>query len=468
MFLSLTTTAPLATDLGFLLMKNPANLYTRDLAFGKAYVFYPEATEERCTAVLWVEVDPVELVRGLGKGKDIGIEQYVNDRPYVASSLLSVAIAQVFSTALSGRSKERPARAAEALPLEAVLPAVRCTGGEELARALWEPLGYEVRTDRLSALAAGARSVLSLRLLATRPLHELLEHLYVLLPVLDDAKHYFVGPDEVEKLLRRGEGWLPRHPARELIVRRYLRYRRPMVELALERLDADEDDPGQAQEREDARFGPEGASLSACRLDAVVSALRGDALIPSRILDLGCGQGALLERLAREGGVRELVGVDVSPRCLARAAARLRLDSRPPSHVPAIKLLQGSAVYRDARLKGFEAAALVEVLEHVEPERLPAFERAVFGEANPKRLVLTTPNAEFNVRMPGLRPGERRHPDHRFEWDRETFRVWCARVAETHGYHVRFLPVGPEDPQVGPPTQLAVFDLSGAGPRRSA
>ncbi|MBI5368298.1 MAG: 3' terminal RNA ribose 2'-O-methyltransferase Hen1 [Planctomycetes bacterium] len=459
MFLSLTCTAQDATDLGFLLLKNPANLFTKDLAFGRAYVFYPEAGAERCTAALWVDVDPVGLVRrqgssGGGGGRAAGLEQYVNDRPYVASSFLAVALADVYSTALSGRSKERPERATELLPLEACCPAVHCAGGPRLAAGLFEPLGYQVVAEPCPADDPAARRVWSLRLSARTTVRDLLTHLYVLLPVLDDAKHYWVGADEVEKLLRRGEGWLPTHPLRELIVRRYLRYRGGLARAALERLGG----PDEETDDEESTYAPAELTLYQQRVAAVAAALRGDGLMPARVLDLGCGEGRLLEALAHETGMRELVGYDVGARSLERAAARLHLDRRPPAQRPAIKLLQGSLVYRDERIKGFDAAALVEVIEHVDPDRLPALERAVFECAAPRRLVVTTPNVEYNVRMTGLAPGKRRHGDHRFEWSRVEFRTWCARLGAAHGYSVAFRPVGPDDPEVGPPTQLAVFE----------
>src|SRR5690349_1303230 len=129
MLLTITCTAPDATDLGYLLHKNPGSLFERATAFGTARVFYPEATPERCAAV--------------------PLAQYVSDRPYAPSSFLSVALGEVFSTALGGRSKERPERVDEKMPLTATLHAIDCDGGEDLIRRLWEPLGYAVAVERL-------------------------------------------------------------------------------------------------------------------------------------------------------------------------------------------------------------------------------------------------------------------------------------------------------------------------------
>src|SRR5262245_37942708 len=138
MLLTISTTHSPATDLGFLLHKNPARPQSVDLSFGTAHVFYPEADERRCTAALLLEVDPVGLVRGRrGPAGDGGaLEQYVNDRPYVASSFMSVAIARVYGSALSGTSSERPDLAGREIPLQAKISVLPCRGGETFLRRL--------------------------------------------------------------------------------------------------------------------------------------------------------------------------------------------------------------------------------------------------------------------------------------------------------------------------------------------
>lgn len=240
MLLTISTTHEPATDLGFLLHKNPARVQTEALPFGQAHVFYPEADETRCVAALLVEIDPVALVRGR---EDVGrAEQYVNDRPYAANSYLSVAIGRLFTTAMSGRSKERPELAEAAIPLVAELPVI--AGDDSLVRRLFEPLGYDIEIQEAQLDESfpewGTSPYVSLRLGGTRRLQDLLMHLYVLIPVLDGKKHYWVAEDEIEKLLRRGEGWLATHPERELIVSRYLKRQRSLTREALERLLADE------------------------------------------------------------------------------------------------------------------------------------------------------------------------------------------------------------------------------------
>jgi 3' terminal RNA ribose 2'-O-methyltransferase Hen1 len=460
--LTITTTAAPATDLGFLLHKHPERVQEVELSFGKAHVFYPEATEARCTAAVLLEVDPVALSRGRRESGRGPLEPYVNDRPYVASSFLSVALSRVLGTALSGRCEKRPELVDRALPLEARLAVLPCRGGETILRRLFEPLGYEVAVVRHVLDPRfpgwGDSPYFTVTLRAGRPLHELLTHLYVLVPVLDDEKHYFVGDDEVEKLLRQGEGWLAAHPERELIARRYLKHQKGLTRDALAQLvDEGAEDPDataevQAVEEEQVE---ERVSLAEARTGAVLAVLRGEGA--KSVLDLGCGEGRFLRTLLKEPSIERIVGLDVSHRVLERAAERLRLEQMPERRRERLTLLHGSLTYRDKRLEGFDAAAVIEVIEHLELVRLRAFERVLFEFARPRVVVVTTPNVEYNVHFTDLPAGRFRHRDHRFEWTRAEFQAWARGMAERFRYDVKFLPVGPDDPATGAPTQMGVF-----------
>jgi 3' terminal RNA ribose 2'-O-methyltransferase Hen1 len=463
MLLTIRTTHRPATDLGFLLHKHPEHVHTREFPFGIATVFYPEASDTACEAAILLDVDPVGMVRGRG-GKS-GIEdQYVNDRPYVASSLLSVVLSRWFNSALAGRCERQPDLPGIELPLDVRLAAVPCRGGEVFLRSLFEPLGYEVDATRRELdpdlPVLGPSRLFTVTLRATRRLREVLTHLYVLIPVLDDQKHYWVGDDEVEKLLRHGGGWLDTHPARDLIVSRYLVHQRGLVRDAIARLTAEEQPEEEAisQQKDEQEASIEQTiSLNDQRLDAVFTALKASGA--TRVLDLGCGEGKLLRRLLRDQQFVEIAGMDVSGRVLDLAEARLKLDRLAPKQRERIRLIHGSLMYRDLRLNGFDAAAVVEVVEHLDPPRLRAFERVVFESARPGTIVLTTPNAEYNVKWPSLPAGQFRHQDHRFEWTRVEFEAWATHVATRFAYDVRFLPVGQVDDQVGPPTQMAVFTV---------
>lgn len=485
MFLTITTTGGSATrpatDLGFLLHKHPDKAQTFGTSYGAAHVFYPEVSTERATAALLLEVDPSALLRrGKGKGKgrggapDAALAQYVNDRPYAASSLLAVALRTVFSSALRGDCRALPERAEEPMPLTIEVPVLPAKGGPALVNRLFEPLGWRVTAEPVVLDERfpewGESRYVRLSLDGELRLAHALRHLYVLLPVLDDAKHYWVSPDEVDKLLRFGEGWLPSHPEHKLITSRYLSRRWSLARQAMERLElarlADSDDVEveeldnavAAEVPEDAEERP--TPLAVQRREAILAELRGSGA--ARVLDLGCGQGQLVAALLKETRFTEVVGMDVSVRALDIAARRLHLDRLGERQSARVRLLQGSLTYTDARLKGYDAAVLSEVVEHVDPPRLPALEYAVFGAARPRTVVVTTPNAEYNVRWETLPAGHVRHADHRFEWNRAEFADWARAVAERYGYGMRLVPVGPDDPEVGPPTQMAVFTLGPA------
>ncbi|MEW2399969.1 3' terminal RNA ribose 2'-O-methyltransferase Hen1 [Streptomyces sp. NPDC046862] len=481
MFLTISTTGTPerpATDLGFLLHKHPDRAQVFSTSYGTAHVLYPEASAERCTAALLLEVDAVALVRrGKGKGRggapDAALAQYVNDRPYAASSLLAVALSSVFSSAMKGTCHARPELPEAVRPLRIEIPALPARGGPDLVRALFEPLGWTVTADAVPLDTqfpewGDSRYVRLVLESETLTLARALRHLYVLLPVLDDAKHYWVASDEVDKLLRAGEGWLPDHPEHKLITSRYLSRRWSLTRQAMEALELvrlAEADDSEVEEIDNA-VEAEGETeekptpLAVQRRDAIIGALRFAGA--GRVLDLGCGQGQLVQALLKDPRFTEIVGVDVSVRALTIASRRLKLDRMGERQASRVTLFQGSLAYTDKRLKGYDAAVLSEVVEHLDLPRLPALEYAVFGSARPRTVLVTTPNVEYNVRWESLPAGHVRHGDHRFEWTRAEFRAWAEAVAERHGYGVEFVPVGPDDPEVGPPTQMAVFSVNAA------
>jgi 3' terminal RNA ribose 2'-O-methyltransferase Hen1 len=457
MLLTITTTHRPATDLGYLLHKNPAKAQTFDLSVGKAHVFYPEATEERCTVALLLDINPVTLAR---TSRRASLRQYVNDRPYVASSFMSTALLKVFGSAMSGSSKDRPELALTPIPLTARLAMLPSKGGEPVLRRLFEPLGYEVvaTSHQLDERfpAWGQSLYLTVELKGKQTLAGLLQHLYVLIPTLDDDKHYWVDRAEVDKLMLRGGDWLAHHPERELIVRRYLKGLRSFTTEAFERLLQEEPqlaDTETVESAEEAIEKPLG--LADQRMESVARALK--AAGAKRVLDLGCGEGRLLRKLLADSFFEQVVGVDASMAVLSRAKERLGLERLPDAQRARLQLLHSSLTYRDGRLAGFDGAAVVEVVEHLDPERLVAFERSAFEFASPGIVALTTPNAEYNVRFRSLPAGQFRHADHRFEWNRKDFRNWSEAVAARFRYEVTFEGVGPDDPEVGAPTQMAVF-----------
>jgi len=488
MLLTISTTHQPATDLGFLLHKNPArSSQSLDLAFGQAHMFYPEVGDTRCTFALLLDLNPVELVRGGEKGGGGLLDQYVNDRPYAASSFLSVAIARCLRTALGGRCDQLPDLVGQAIPLEAMVTPLPVRGEPELIARLFAPLGYEIEVEPVPLDEAhpewGTSAYVTLRLTAECRLADLLNHLYVLIPVLDLKKHYFIQGDEIDKLIAKGGEWLQAHPERDLIARRYLKRKRAFANLAIAHF-AEID--GLAQEDEEEAAEAEGASGHAAdpdavaetpkdaaeetlekplrlheqRLNAVTEVLKGAGA--RRVVDLGCGSGKLLKRLMAERQFTEILGIDISLLDLEKAARRLRLDRLDERQRRRVTLAQGALTYRDSRIEGFDAAALVEVIEHIDLDRLDSVERVVFAFAKPELVVVTTPNREFNAKFEGMKPGEMRHADHRFEWSRAEFQSWVDGVTERFAYTARIEPIGETDPEFGAPSQMAVFERRGS------
>ncbi len=458
MLLTITYTGSPATDLGYLLHKNPARPQTVELSYGLAHVFYPECTLERCTAALLLDMDPIDLARGKrGSSGEGGLFDYVNDRPYVASSFLSAAISRVFGTALGGRCAKKPELAQKKLALKACITTLPCKGGEDVIRRLFEPLGYEVSVAGRPLDGQfpqwGQSRYYQVILQGEVRLSELLNHLYVLIPAMDAEKHYWVGEEEIEKLLAHGEGWLAQHPEKPLITRRYLEHRRALVNAALARLT--EDEPSAGDEPEERPKQERELNLNSQRLHTVLAALK-NANARS-VIDLGCGGGNLLALLMKDRFFERIAGTDVSFAALSRAKEKLALDRLPENQRGRISLFQASLTYKDKRFSGYDAAAVVEVVEHMDAGRLTAFERVLFGHAQPGTVILTTPNREYNILYEGMKEGALRHPDHRFEWTRAEYKAWAEEIARRYGYTVRLEQIGDIHPQWGAPTQMGVF-----------
>ncbi|MCL2815056.1 MAG: 3' terminal RNA ribose 2'-O-methyltransferase Hen1 [Oscillospiraceae bacterium] len=464
MLLTITYTGQNTTELGYLLYKNPYRPQVFALNHGKAYVFYPEASNERTTAALLLDIDPIDLARGKAGAASGGLFDYVNDRPYVSSSFLSTAISKVFGTAMTGRADAHQELSDSPLDLTASVVMLPCRGEREKINSVFEPLGYEVKLETFVSDEKfpdwGESEYVNLTVGGRVRLRDLLKHLYVLIPVFDRQKHYWVGADEVEKLLRIGEDWLPDHPEKAYITARYLNRRRFLVNMAFERLAAADSADGEApsaelKESEDKL--QKTPSLNTQRLGSVIAALKGRGV--KRVIDIGCGEGNLLNLLVKDSQFTNIAGVDVSHIALSRAREKLKLDRAGDFARERTVLFQGSLTYRDSRFSGYDAACVIEVIEHLDISRLAAFERVLFEFAKPPVVVLTTPNREYNANYGFSREDDLRHGDHRFEWTREQFRNWANRTAERFGYTAQFSEIGDADETRGAPTQMGVFTI---------
>ena len=462
MLLTITTTHSPATDLGFLLHKHPEKFQSVDLSIGKAHIFYPERSPDRSTAALLLDIDPIDMVRG-GRnrsGAAFSLGQYVNDRPYVASSFMSVALSKAFSTAMNGKCTNKPELVDTKMPFQvklSVLPAPK--GGEVLIRKLFEPLGYRVELERHILDEQfnhwGESKYFTVELSHSITLKELLSHLYVLIPALDNDKHYFVSQNEIDKLLEKGKGWLEDHPEKEQITRRYLINLGSLTRQALERLNEGEENVVETESVENPEAQQRKETLHQKRLTAVLEQLKKSGA--ESVLDLGCGEGKLLRMLLKEKQFTRIAGMDVAYDELLKAKERMHWEEMAPKQKERISLFQGALTYKDKRLEGYDAAAIVEVIEHLDENRLQAFERVVFECAQPKIVILTTPNAEYNALFENMEAGGMRHSDHRFEWTRKEFEAWAEKIAKAYNYNVAFLPLGEVEDKVGAPSQMGIF-----------
>ncbi|ACU60751.1 3' terminal RNA ribose 2'-O-methyltransferase Hen1 [Chitinophaga pinensis] len=460
MLLTITTRHMPATDLGYLLHKHPAKVQDIELSKGKAHIFYPVATEQECTCAMVLDIDPVGLVRANEgpSGNNFALEQYVNDRPYVASSIMSNAISKAFASALNGKCKDKPEMVEMPMPFEVKLSVLPVNGGEQMIQRMFGPLGYTVNATQYTLDDKfpewGHSRYFTVVLKHTVTLQSLLTHLYILIPVLDNDKHYWVNKEEVEKLLAKGKGWLDKHPERELISRRYLRHQKSLMNDAMSMLMKD-DIPEELVEAE-MISEPEipTPKLHDSRLQLVCDELLSTPV--RSVLDLGCGEGKLLKLLMAHQQLTHITGMDVSSRTLEVAYRRLKYYQLPDNQRKRLRLILGSLVYRDRRIEGFDAAALVEVIEHLDHERLKALEKTVFEYAKPAKVVVTTPNKEWNITFTED-TSMMRHNDHRFEWTRAEFSTWCEKISTTYGYTYVIKAIGDEAEKVGAPTQMAVF-----------
>jgi 3' terminal RNA ribose 2'-O-methyltransferase Hen1 len=453
MILELTTTHKPATDLGFLLHKHPDKLQTVELSVGNAHIFYPEATENSCTACLLLDINPIDLVRG-DRGRGVFLqEHYVNDRPYTSNSFLSTALVKAFGSAVNGTCHTKPELVKTAIPLKAKIRSLKVDCDKSYINKLFEPLGYQIsyETFQLDSVFPGwgESKVVNLAVEKTTTLKEFLSQLYVFMMVLDNDRHYWISRNDIDVLIRRGENWLSNHPEKDWITKRYLKNLRTLTNPALLRL-ANEDELIEEQPLPEKKL-----NLHQQRLNKAFEFLKASGA--ESILDIGCGEGKLLKLLLKDGQFKKIAGMDVSFSELQKAKENLYLDQASPAMRDRIKIFQGSVTYKDERLKHFDAASLVEVIEHLDKERLPALEKVVFGFAKPTTVILTTPNAEYNVVFEKLQAETFRHDDHRFEWTRKEFDNWCNKIGNEFGYQVEIYPVGQEVENIGAPSQLAVF-----------
>ncbi|MCL2847635.1 MAG: 3' terminal RNA ribose 2'-O-methyltransferase Hen1 [Firmicutes bacterium] len=458
MLLTITYKGQNSTNLGYLLHKNPSRPQQFEMSFGLAYVFYPKASETETTVALLLDINPIDLARGKLGSKDGGLFDYVNDRPYVSSSFMSTAISKIFGTAMSGKCDKMPDLVEQKIDLESSIMMLPCSGDKKILERIFAPLGYKVEYDTFilddKFTEWGESKYINLYLKGNIKLSELLNHLYVLLPVFDNQKHYWIGSGEVEKLIHHGEWWLANHPEKNIITARYLRRKKSLINRALKELEC-EDNLESNNNLEEEKESPQIIRLNDLRMEVVSKAVLESKA--KSVIDLGCGEGKLIDKLLKQKQLERITGVDVCIQSLERA--KKKIDILPERIKEKITLFQGSLIYKDKRFSDYDVACVIEVIEHMDLARLNAFERILFEFTSPPTVILTTPNAEYNINyehMEGLR-----HTDHRFEWTREEFKIWVDKICVSYGYSSSLSDIDTSDEHQNTPTQMVIFTKEG-------
>ncbi len=473
MILTITYHGKNTQDLGYLLYKNPYRPQSVELPMGKAHIFFPDISDEKTTVALMLELDPLLLSKGKPGTGEAGLFDYVNDRPYVSSSFMSGAMVKAFGTAMTGRCDSRQDLADSELQLEACVYMLPVRGDKSLIKRFWEPLGYDVDYDTFPIderfPSWGESPYVNLHLKGKKKLSELLNQLYVLIPVFDLQKHYYVSEAEIGNLIKHGGDWLRNHPDMEYIARRYFSMAKSYAKIAIERLSGKEDDIfdtemsgnnihtnvySSAHPIEEQDGSKDQAPLDKMRLETVkYEVLRSGA---HSVIDIGCGEGKLLALLIGESQIEKLAGTDVSLDALAKANKRMEHVMIAERQREKLSIFQGSLMYKDDRFLGYDTACVIEVIEHVEPEKLPVLEDILFGATAPGTVIITTPNRDFNANY-ALDEDELRHADHRFEWGLSEFSDWCNSICDRYGYTVEISGIGAKEGVDSYPTQMGVF-----------
>lgn len=429
--------------LSHLLAKNPNNVYERTQKDHAVRLFFSTFTDKQVEMTVFVTPDPLALINHSSGAYDI--THYINDREFATSSIFTSLIRPALSTALNGKPKEEYLKWVGHL-----FPFVFCFGpvatelSEQEIRELFEPLGYDVGIEfgeiNYSFHIKEKSSACYITLTGMTSLQKGLQQLFILIPVLDNYKHYFIDETEIEKLKRYGEGWLDTHPKKEFIIRKALRFKE-LYE--------------QFEERDETQQSVRSKTLplNEQRYEKIVDKVAG---LPKKrkVVDFGSGEGKLSAKLGFVEGIEEILAVEPSESETIKALKRFeKLKEQKDFTLP--KTIWGSLFYFDERLKNKDVIILCEVIEHIDEERLPKVMDLILAHYQPGAFIVTTPNKEYN-HVYEMSDGMR-HDDHRFEWTRQEYREWCKQMNHANQYDLAFEGIGEEDMQYGTPTQMCTF-----------
>lgn len=422
MQLSFYTKGPQAMAVSHLLAKNPANLYERTVKKHAVRFVYHKMTADELYATIFVTPDSLAL---LNENEAYDITHYINDREFAVSTIFLSLIRSALGTALNGKPKEEYVEAAQiAYPFTFEFGPISTSLSDEEITALWAPLGYVVEIESTSE----AKHARFLKLSNEITLQKALQQFFILIPVMDDYKHYYIDETEKERLVNYGEGWLEEHPQRDFIYKKALRFKKLY------------EDPDRTISQ------PKTTSLNTQRYETITQLV--SSLAPKTVVDMGAGEGKLSQLLAQIPTLRKLYSVDPSNTALTKM--QKRFSEKTFAITPTVTW--GSLYYEDETFKNADVFILCEVIEHIDEERLPQIMALIVNQYAPKHLIVTTPNAEYNA---VYELEEMRHADHRFEWTRTQFQNWCVHVAPN--YTLQYKGIGEVHEIFGTPTQMCIM-----------
>ena len=448
MQLTIKATGENVKVISHLLAKNPNNIYERKNKGHFIRLFYSTFTETELDVTIFVTPDPLALIKHTSNAYDI--VHYINDREFAVSSIFTSLIRSALGTALNGQPKEEYAKWVDTpfMFQFSFGPVVSSLSDAEI-QGLFEPLGYQVdieygETDYSFQLKAKSTARF-LTISGAVTLQKALQQLFVLIPVMDNYKHYFIDESEVEKIQRYGEGWLDTHPEREFIIRKALRFKE-IYSLMKENTEIEEEEKI-----------PKSPRLNELRYDKIIETIN-DLPTKKSVVDFGSGEGKLAACLGFVVGVQEILAVEPSERETLKAVKRFeKIRSKEEFVEPTT--MWGSLFYYDERLENKDVIILCEVIEHIDEERLGKAMHLIVNNYKPQALIITTPNQEYNAVYDMT--DAKRHLDHRFEWTREEFEKSCEDWNHLGNYNLEFEGIGEAHEVYGHPTQMCKFVRKG-------
>lgn len=440
MQLSMTVKGAGAEAVSYLIAKNPNNLYERDEKGFKVRLVYPQFTPDEVEFMIYVKPDPIDLVRNSPELYDIS--HYINDREFAVSSLFVSTIRKALGTALNGKPQEDYVQwVGHLFEMEINFGPVATDLRDHELEDLFKPIGYNVEITRGISTIREKSSARFIRLTGRQTIQNALKHVSILIPVIDNYKHYFIDEREIEKLDRYGEGWLENHPLKRFILKRTLRFQGLISQSKYYEKEPYKDQDNLPKAR-----------LNDLRYEAIVNYVK-TLSNKETIVDLGAGEGKLSVQLGFIQGVKEILSVEPSNKYRVRAVDRFQQVNNEEFVEP--KSVSGSLFYFDSRLQNKDIIILCEVIEHINESRLPKIFETILKDYRPKVLIVTTPNQEYNAVYD--MDEAMRHHDHRFEWTREQFRQNVEIWVKDNPYQVTFQGIGEEKPVYGYPTQMAII-----------